>query len=492
MDACRAARTAEVNEHFSYGAYLDGMFVLPSSSSSWTSNRKDHSKARSLANDASQARSLVSNPGVISKIDISWEGTHREKQSLYFFSKFTAPELAGWFDGSFWGVSILQTTLQDQAIKHLVAAIGAVHESQLRKQVSRSNDHRDDLHAFTLRQCNKAIKDLIRPPMQASEADMLRTLTASVLFACLESMQVERKAAVPHIIFARRLLKQYKVRHGRSDNQDTAVYPIRSREMDPLIAHYEVQLGDSSNDSLPGDAMQGLDLEQPLHFSSIMAARIPLERALAGSSNAIFTLEKHRDAASVAAVATKKSGYRNWFARWDIAFTKLLSESITQLNSQTLNASRLLKAHQTAAMVLVSVEYGVGEATWDAFSEEFRAIVELATEVVATLPRHRVASQVPRTAYFSTSMGITEPLYCAASRCADPAIAQRARVLLDRLPQNEGAHSPWRISFIEVILCAATGKYHKTEDDSSRLDDGSISCNAVTCSVEVSPEFKSN
>ncbi|KAK4959865.1 hypothetical protein LTR10_002753 [Elasticomyces elasticus] len=447
-------------------------------SASWTSNRKDHSKSRSLANDASQARSLVSEPGVISKIDVSWEGTHREKQSLYFFSNFTAPELAGWFDRSFWGVSILQAATLDQGIKHLVAAIGAVHESQLRKQVSR-NTNADGLHAFALRQCNKAIKDLVRPPTQASEADMLRTLTASILFACLESMQVERKAAVPHIVSARRLFKQYKVNYERSYGQEGTKYPTRPREMDPLIAHYEVQLGDSSNDSLPSDAYHGPDLALPLNITSIMAARIPLERALAACSNDISMLGKLGDAASANAIAAKKTTYRQWFVCWDLAFARFLSLNVSQLDGETLNASRLLKAHQTAAIVLTSVEYGVGEVAWAAFTEEFRAIVALVTEIVASRPRQKLASQAPQTAYFSTSMGITEPLYCAAARCVDPAIARRARILLDRLPQNEGAHSPWRISFIEMMLCAATGKHHEVETGSTDLTDTSASCSNV-------------
>jgi hypothetical protein len=100
----------------------------------------------------------------------------------------SAPELSGFLDTKFWQQLLPQATYLDPAIRHAVAAIGASHEYALRKQASRFNAETDGLLPFALRQCNKAINYLLRPSYKCSQGDLMRALTACVLFASFESL----------------------------------------------------------------------------------------------------------------------------------------------------------------------------------------------------------------------------------------------------------------------------------------------------------------
>lgn len=151
-------------------------------------------------------------------VSFDWQGTYQERQSLHFFSIVSAPELAGYADIPFWQEGLLQSTFMDDAVKHIVAAIGASHEWSLRKQASRSNTETDRLGVFALRQCNKSIECLVRPVKSNDEKALLRNLTAAVLFTCFESTNDDRQAALLHVMHARRLIEQSKtVRAPESD-----------------------------------------------------------------------------------------------------------------------------------------------------------------------------------------------------------------------------------------------------------------------------------
>lgn len=174
----------------------------------------------------------------------TWDGTLKERQSLHFFSIISAPELSGLLDCRFWQMMLLQAAQSDDAIKHAVAAIGASHEHQLRRQASRHNAETDSLQPFALRQCNKAITALVKPAKGADQHDLKRALTAAVLLACFESVAENREGAIPHVVHARRLLEQYKQRHSNKGPASTgAVFPIDVDVVEPLVTHYEVQVG---------------------------------------------------------------------------------------------------------------------------------------------------------------------------------------------------------------------------------------------------------
>ncbi|KAF7195168.1 Aspercryptin biosynthesis cluster-specific transcription regulator atnN [Pseudocercospora fuligena] len=390
-----------------------------------------------------------SSPAVL--ISFDWQGTYQERQSLHFFSIVSAPELAGYADILFWQESLLQSTFLDDAIKHLVAAIGAAHEYNLRRQASRSNTETDRMGAFALRQCNKSIEHLVRPVKSNDEKALLRNLTAAVLFTCFELTNEDRQAALPHVVHARRLIEQSKIVLAQKRRSD---YPIDLSTIEPLVAHYEAQTGHYYGDRATPHAE--FDVNKVFSIKSIVQARTSLEAALSRFQSVACQLADDLSEADYDNIILQRDNFADWFRRWDIAFSKFLAQETNTLGTSDSGTVSLLCLHQKAALLVSSIEYGEGEAVWRGFDSEFKDIVHLATEVFHLGQKRAIAYQPPEIAYFSSSMGLTEPLYLAASRSPDRSTAEKATALMRKLPLSEGAVSGWRVKVLEDFLRTLT------------------------------------
>lgn len=137
---------------------------------------------------------------------LSWDGNQRERQSLDFFTVVSAPKFAGYLDSGFFERTLLQAAQNDPAIRHATTAIGAYHEVILRRQASRHNLETERLQAFAVRQYTKAIRELLKASNGTTdtEADIRRTLTASLLFSCFEGLQGNRQQGVLHVQHSRK------------------------------------------------------------------------------------------------------------------------------------------------------------------------------------------------------------------------------------------------------------------------------------------------
>ncbi|KAF2493017.1 hypothetical protein BU16DRAFT_424028, partial [Lophium mytilinum] len=54
--------------------------------------------------------------------------TSAESRSLKFFQLYTAPEMAGFFDSTFWVQDLLLAANEHQSIRYAVTALGALHQ----------------------------------------------------------------------------------------------------------------------------------------------------------------------------------------------------------------------------------------------------------------------------------------------------------------------------------------------------------------------------
>lgn len=437
-----------------------------STSTEWRSNRSLVQKGQRT--DLPDAKSAAASLRTM-RMHLAWEGTSRERQSLHFFSIITAPELSGLLDARFWQLLILQATLADQAIFHAVAAIGAIHEHRHRKQTSQASAETNGLHLFALKQCNKAITKLVSSGKKTARYDSMRTVTASVLFACFESLSGNETGATTHVVHSKRLLRQHDIqRHAGARCKHLESFPVDMETIEPLVAHYEVRFGSSTAERK--GLTDTVNLDGALIFTRLADARISLEKAISGLSQVIWDLESDHSPAAVSVIAHERSRYSAWFQTWECAFTAFLAQESTRLDSETLNGCRLLKAHHLAASILAGADYTLGETAWARVSKEFSIIVELLDGILILLPKRPVTPDPPQTPYLTATMGMIEPLYLTATRCPDSGISGKAEVLLGKLPLSEGARSVWKTSIIETVLCTATGKHHLTPSDESVRD----------------------
>lgn len=350
--------------------------------------------------------------------------------------------MAGFFDSGFWHRLVIQTSFVEPAITYAITAIGSLHEATLQRAFT-DERRRAQSTEFALDQCNKAIACLTRPTSGDNKVRGLTVaLTTCVLFTCFEAMQGRCDSAVSHALQGRQLLEAAD-RVSLSGLHGPDITDIE--QMRPLVERLEVQataLLDKDKKPVVG-AMSTMSLLPPItSIHSLDHAHNALHVAM---NSVMRFMQGYRPDApaeeSAAFMAEKSARYVPWFQQWEVSFTSFLSSQGAPLSAKDVKKAMVLKANQLVATMLASVDQSVGPAAYDAYETEFRAIVDLAREVLASYscpPLPGLTGGQSAAPYLSFSLWVTDPLWMAISRCRNAGIRQIAFTLLSQNPRQEG------------------------------------------------------
>lgn len=378
--------------------------------------------------------------------DLKWRRSWRERHCLNFFVNFSAPQMAGFFDSAFWQRMVIQTSYHEPAIRHAITAIGALHECIMQRAFA-DDKQKAKAMEFALNQCNKAISCLTNDeadhdPNRRRIPSSRLALTTCVLFTCFEAMQGRCDSAVNHALQGRRLLQAT----GRPNV--TSMSPPDEddiEQMRPLVERLEVQataLLDKGRRPEIDTSGQTPPLPPIDYIFSLEHAHNTLHTALNSVMRFMqgFHPTAPRDHIAVT-MAEKYLRYAPWFTQWETAFTTFLSDQREFMSNMDLKRAMVLKANHLVGTMLASVDQSAGPVAYDAYEAEFRAIVDLAREVLASFscpPLPTLSGPNSGTPYLSFSLWVTDPLWMAISRCRNPTIRQSAFTLLSRNPRQEG------------------------------------------------------
>lgn len=383
--------------------------------------------------------------------DVKWRRNWRERHSLNFFVNFSAPQMAGFFDSTFWQRMVIQTSYHEPAILHAITAIGALHECIMQRAFA---DEKRKARAieFALNQCNKAISCLTNSQAVQNTIDFSKrsrktpnsrlALTTCVLFTCFEAMQGRCDSAVNHALQGRRLLEAT----GRPNVISmTPAEEDDLEQMRPIVERLEVQ-ATALLDKGRRPEIDTSDQTAPLPPIELVFSLDHAHNTLHTALNSVmrfmqgFHPTAPRDHIAVT-MAEKYLRYAPWFAKWEGAFTTYLADSREQMTNIDLKRAMVLKANHLVGTMLSSVDQSAGPVAYDAYEAEFRAIVDLSREVLASYscpPLPTLTGGSSGTPYLSFSLWVTDPLWMAISRCRNPTIRQAAFTLLSQNPRQEG------------------------------------------------------
>jgi len=406
-----------------------------------------------------------------------WKRNWRERHSLNFFVNFSAPQMAGFFDSSFWQRMVIQASYHEPAILHAITAIGALHEAILQRAFV-DEKRKAQAMEFALSQCNKSIVGLTggkRGIYGPKIPEPRLALTTCVLFTCFEAMQGRCDSAVKHALQGRRLLQAT----GRPNI--TSMMPSEEddlEQMRPLVERLEVQ-ATALLDKGQRPEMDTSDQTAPLpsieYIFSLDHAHGTLHTALNSVMRFMqgFHPTAPRDHIAVT-MAEKYLRYSPWFQRWETAFTSFLADNRDFMSSVDLKRAMVLKANHLVGTMLASVDQSAGPVAYDAYEAEFKAIVDLSREVLATFscpPLPTLSGGASGTPYLSFSLWVTDPLWMAISRCRNPSIRQAAFTLLSQNPRQEGIwHAGPSLTHNRYIRRAESGPSRLKET----IQDGSL------------------
>ena len=213
-------------------------------------------------------------------VTLPWSDDRHEQHALQFFVRNSAPQLAGYFDSPFWQRMVLQAARHEPAVKHAVAAIGALHEKLLTGAVSPDTAMRESRARFALEQCNKSIQHLVKPGEGSKSPDLRLMLTTCVLFTCFEALQGHCEQAITHATQGYSILQQYAM-DPDDDRWDAGAFAVELDQLCLLMQRLQTQ----SKGLMGKDLKMSLDIDafnrqRPVRFDTMLDARTGLELVL--------------------------------------------------------------------------------------------------------------------------------------------------------------------------------------------------------------------
>ncbi|KAJ9148382.1 Transcriptional regulatory protein moc3 [Pleurostoma richardsiae] len=423
-----------------------------------------------------------------------------EHEGLYFqlFQTHTASELSGYFDSVFWSRTVLQECHSEAAIRHAVVALGALYKTLEKTSESPPGSPCDQVeqpidNAFrhwevAIKQYSNACNALVSVGGQDSRSNRTR-LMASVLLACFDSFIGDHKQAIVQIQNGLALLEQLRAQRRRAflpkpeePVEDELIQmftrlAIQAKSYDMAFHFpkpYVIRLIPPSSDpsSPPSDGGSPVSTHQdpiPERFPSLLEARLAWDtlcERIFRFTETLFSYASANGPMGVLPASLRQYGlgFKSQIQAWSDAFDHILaSRTAPGVSSQEKSGIAVLKMFQIMGQILFLMTFSDTEMQFDVFQPQFKAIVELALEVVGDEERRAAEKRCPDPRMcqhhrrhatdifggheytashikpsFSADLGIVPPLYVVATKCRNPLIRRQAIQLLRSSSRREG------------------------------------------------------
>jgi hypothetical protein len=351
-----------------------------------------------------------------------------EQSTLYFFSTYTAPKLAGYFSASFWEKRVPQASTAEPSIRHAMIAIGAVHQDFCNRHENTAAGFDVSLKAFAIRHYTKAISHLHQ--LMATRTQQLDiTLISCILFIVFDCLIGHHTSALIHLKAGLKILEDIKAQNaaGGATFNNTSTHEWE-REFAPLLLGLGVQAASFVNPRFRKDraglweSLKAVRIPtHPLTFHSLDEARHALETLAVDIMGERTSESPHPEQQDK---ETHIAALKNW--------TKALDRYLTNYATRETSVSRvrcganMLKVH--SLMMTIVVDPSASE-------DKFERIISLCEFLVAA---NTSCGRTAPLLSFSADFGIIAPLFFTALRAPSVSLQQRAYDLLSRAPGREG------------------------------------------------------
>ncbi|KAJ2979327.1 hypothetical protein NUW58_g7225 [Xylaria curta] len=441
----------------------------------------------------------------------------REGQYFQLFRDYTASELSGFFDSSFWTRRVLQECHSEESIRHAVVALGALYKTLEKMSESPPGSPSDFGRVDNAKpHCEIAFKHYslaINAVVHSGSHDQSKkrtSLMASVLLACFDSFIGDHRQAIQQIRSGLALLETLREERRRASlpqpeepvEQDLIQMftrlAIQAKSYDmafhfpqPYVIRLTPNAGasPSSPSSDGGPPVSTNQAKIPEMFASLHDGRLAwdtlCERIMRFTEYMLACVKM--SPMNILPVELKHhfQRFEEQMEAWSSAFDHILVSRMAPAKStQEKTAIAVLKMNQIMGRILFNMTFSDSELQFDQFLPSFRDIVNLAVEVIGDEERRAAAKRCPNPEFcqhhpshpdifggeytarhikpsFSADLGIVPPLFVVATKCRDSLTRRRAIQLLRTSSRREGM---W-----DSELCAQIGTWIATVEEE---DDG--------------------
>lgn len=366
-----------------------------------------------------------------------------ERRALEFFFHRTAPQLAGFFEGSFWKGSVLQLSLAEPAIRQAIAAIGLVHEQEGSFQLSPRSRIGSTRPDFAVQLYNRAIRSIIERSATDTNAIPI-VVVASILFTCFEFFQRNSTAATTHVSSGINLLRTWRENAGGPKGPWGQRYlsfesHFIETELAPIISLFNINacgFGAGPRDRILLNAVDNSGLVVLAdRFETLREARVGLVDLVTAAVSLFQQMDHSVSEGQFPAASTLTLLNRIRFAldRWKANFEDLTRRRQSTWDKDQKSAANAIRIMWHSSDIGITTYRIDSESAWDAHRPVYEEIVQLVDSLISDPDRY--PDELSKT--LSLDPGLIFPLHAVAWKCRWPDIRRKGLDLLLRIPKRE-------------------------------------------------------
>ena len=386
-------------------------------------------------------------PTPVSVRSSSFDDAESSRSFLYFWER-TSSNLSGDQDQRFWKDFVLQFSNTQPAIKHMLAAIGSLHESLDLGSSTVGNDKVGKLQLHAFEHHHAAIQLL-----KDSAEDLETALVSCILFICFETLQRDFVSTVNVLRSGLQVLAQWR----RSTEASQRPSTIKT-EVVPVICSITRQLSNFVEAAAIGISPQAQcydsacltlapAVELPTSFLNLQHARDSLAAVIDHGYGFVDPVWRTPDYALTADFDYQTQILlRSWYTRFS---------ACTLDNAQTQKEAELMRIQYHVACIMAAPLHREGEIHFDDYTEQFETIISLGEHLLEVdkangdSPSWTPIGGEPE----ELRPGMIPALALCAMRCRCPRIRRRAIAVLKSRSWREGfAHSGTAAIIAEKII----------------------------------------
>ncbi|KAH0600798.1 hypothetical protein MHUMG1_01797 [Metarhizium humberi] len=359
----------------------------------------------------------------------SSSGTTQEVRALRFFVERTAVQFGTFAPDDLWSSRVLQLAHSNTCIRHALVALSSYHERYWSHDMGGETP-------YGLRQYNLAISELVKSGADRPSYLHIQ-LVSCTIFICIEILRRNISNAMYLFKYGCRMIEgaMKQVRKGGYVGGATGI------SIEPIIRLVEAFFARISTQvflAIGGDIDHKLaDIISPmLKLRMVTMTPKPTLSSIQEARDSLLklALQYRRD---MTMAQSKALGIR--FDAWTEAFDEFRrAVDRNSLNSTDKRALALLELHRRYLYINIAALNQPDRedpSMWDLWTDQFREMVEFATEAGGLDAADVPADNQPQ---FYMEVGILPALFFLSSKCRDPEVRRRAIDIMETNHIQEG------------------------------------------------------
>ncbi|KAL1880430.1 hypothetical protein Plec18167_003834 [Paecilomyces lecythidis] len=367
-----------------------------------------------------------------------------EDRALDFFFHKAAPQLAGFFEGSFWKGSVLQLSLSEPAIRQAIASIGSLYEQEASFCPSPSSDGGNMRSGFAVRLYNRAIRSVIEKTA-ADKSAIPVIVMASILFACFEFLRRNGTAAETHIASGINLLRTWREKTGSGPSGPWGRKYVSfeshfiETELAPILSLFNLNTSEFGPCSRSRVLLNGVDESGLLvlaeRFESLREARIALVDMVTAALSLFERVEADLSHGQLPEpdILVAFDSIRGRLDQWKVNFEDLTRRRESTWDKEQQKAADAVRIMWHSADIGIITYNVTCESDWDRYRPAYEAILQIADSLISDPGDYQ--DELPKT--LSLDLGLIFPLHAVAWKCRWPSLRRKGLDLLLRIPRQE-------------------------------------------------------